>query len=125
MPEHEPLIEFGDEVLTALLERYGGWPRLLDPDQVPPEEFITELQALGYSLDEFNARRASWNISERDCYIELLAYLTLRMEHGKDDGSGLDHHISKVSQFQISDEEIRAAKENARRAHRTEFEEIP
>jgi hypothetical protein len=57
----------------AVALKYGDWPRVLDPAFSPPPEFYTDLEAAGYSREEFDRLRADRECPEREAWIRFIA----------------------------------------------------
>ncbi|HEY9774929.1 MAG TPA: hypothetical protein V6C81_14290 [Planktothrix sp.] len=63
----------GDPDAIKLLEKFGGWQRVLDPSFTPPEEVYAGFEAIGYSRERLNKMRATDGQSERDAWTATIA----------------------------------------------------
>jgi hypothetical protein len=62
-----------DFKISKIAQKYGGWPRVLDPQFVPLEELYLEFESEGFSRAEFDKMRSKSTRSERDYWIFRLA----------------------------------------------------
>ncbi len=105
-----------DEALNKIAQKYGGWPRLLDPSQPTPDEFILELEKAGYTEDGFESIKSRIGKPEREYWITLIAYIVKNKQSGDKKewhDRMLDEFLPKMREHNISDSEIKAAMEKA------------
>lgn len=117
MRQHKINLSFHDDELNAIAEKYGGWPRLLDPAQVAPEAFIVELEGAGYTEHSFHSAKAQIGKPERDYWITLIASIVKNMQQSDAvewHGQMLDAFLPKMREHNITDEEIQAVLELGR-----------
>lgn len=103
-------LTFSDEKLNQLAEKYGGWPRLLDPHQQTPDAFIDELEASGYSAHSFRKLREQVGKPEREYWITLIASIVKNMQRSTGaewHNQMLDEFLPKMREHQITDDEIK------------------
>jgi len=62
-----------EQQFLIVARKYGDWPRILDPAFDPPSEFYAELQAAGFTREEFDRLRAECGRPERETWIRRIA----------------------------------------------------
>jgi hypothetical protein len=111
MRKHKINLSFTDAELNAIAEKYGGWPRLLDPERETPEAFIVELEAAGYTEYSFHSTKTQVGRPEREYWITLIASLVKNMlrNAGTSEWHGqmLDEFLPKMREHNITDQEIK------------------
>jgi len=111
MRKHNINFSFHDEELNAIAEKYGGWPRLLDPANAVPEAFILELEGAGYTEYSFQSIKAQIGKPEREYWMTLIASIVKNMQRSdvvEWHGQMLDQFLPKMLEHNITDEEIRS-----------------
>lgn len=111
MRQHKISLSFQDEELNAIADKYGGWPRLLDPTHAAPEAFILELEGAGYTEHSFTSVKAQIGKPEREYWIILIASIVKNMQRSdvvEWHGQMLDEFLPKMREHNITDAEIRA-----------------
>ncbi|MBX3137726.1 hypothetical protein KF707_15995 [Candidatus Obscuribacterales bacterium] len=111
MRKHNINFSFHDEELNAIAEKYGGWPRLLDPANAVPEAFILELEGAGYTEHSFQSIKAQIGKPEREYWMTLIASIVKNMQRSdvvEWHGQMLDQFLPKMLEHNITDEEIRS-----------------
>ncbi|MDZ4835839.1 MAG: hypothetical protein SGJ27_18835 [Candidatus Melainabacteria bacterium] len=101
-----------DGSLNEIALKHGGWPRLLDPTQVTPSDFIVELERAGYSEYTFESIKMRIGKPERQYWIALIASIVKSMQ-GKNEQNWhsemLDEFLPKMCEHSITDDEIKIA----------------
>jgi hypothetical protein len=62
-----------DKQILEIVDKHGGWPRVLDPAFEPPEEIYACVEAAGYSRKNFDALRIAHGQPERVAWVEKIA----------------------------------------------------
>ncbi len=112
MGTHLSSFNLFDGALDEIAERYGGWPRLLDPAQATPLEFIVELERAGHSEYTFESIKKQIGKPERQYWIALIASIVKGMRGASQQewhGEMLDEYLPKMKEHAITDDEIRLA----------------
>lgn len=112
MRKHLSSFNLFDGSLNEIAEKYGGWPRLLDPTQTTPPDFVVELENAGYSEYSFESIKNQIGKPEREYWIALIASI-IRSTQGENlqdwHNEMLDQFLPKMNEHNITDEEIKRA----------------
>lgn len=101
-----------DGSLNEIVLKHGGWPRLLDPTQDTPTDFIAELERAGYSEYTFESIKTRIGKPERQYWIALIASIVKSMQSKSEQdwhGEMLDEFLPKMREHGITDDEIKIA----------------
>lgn len=112
MGKHLSSFNLFDGSLNEIAEKFGGWPRLLDPTQATPSDFVVALENAGYSEYTFESIKNRIGKPERQYWIALIASIIKSMqgEHSQDwHGEMLDEFLPKMKEHAITDDEIKIA----------------
>ena len=109
-----PLSQFpaSDELLNELLKQFGGFPHLLDADFEVPEQFLMELEELGYSKKEFMEMRSRLGRTEKEFWIGIIASCVQDLNNEifpEARMSSLNSFLPQITKHNITDEEIQKA----------------
>ena len=63
----------GDPDVIKLVNRFGGWQRVLDPLFSPPEELYLGFEEAGYTRERLDKMRLTESQTEREAWIETVA----------------------------------------------------
>lgn len=112
MAKHLSSYNLFDGALDEIAEKYGGWPRLLDPAHSTPLEFIVELEKSGHSEYTFESIKKQIGKPERQYWIAVIAYIVKGLKGANSQDlheEMLDEYLPKVKEHAITDDEIKRA----------------
>ena len=66
------LFPLGDHSLKPLIDEFGGWQKVLDPDQSVPDELYARLDEAGYSKKQIDNLRVKFGQPERTAWITTI-----------------------------------------------------